>query len=207
VLGIGGLPVLRGESLSFWERNLREMKGLVMLWQWIEQKDTEHLNLVIRWQSNGEGVSYVLGDEKTLKLLREKVCYNNMMEPLPQGAESGFIANTYYYPELLERFSPFEVIHPARYLLIQKINQELSVNPTRAKVLMNDENKPWFYFVPESLLAAMWFQFLQAVIGARQFKRCAVCGLWADVTEKRNDWSMHRECANRERVRRSRSKI
>jgi hypothetical protein len=205
-VGIGNLPGLLGEPLSFWDRKLRDMKRLVMLWQWLELEDIEHLSLVIKWQADGAGVSYVLGDEETLRFVGEMGCYNKTMEPLPQGVEPGLIANKYYYPELLERFSTFDVILPARYLLLHKINQELKEHPTKAKVLMNDENEPGFYFVPESLLAAMWFQFLQAITGAKRFKRCMICGRWADVTEKRKVWSRHHECANQERVRRSRAK-
>lgn len=42
--------------------------------------------------------------------------------------------------------------------------------------------------------------------GPPVFKRCAICGEWADVTNRRTNWNKHDECANRERVARFREK-
>ena len=58
--------------------------------------------------------------------------------------------------------------------------------------------------VPENLLAAMWYQFLQTITGEKKFKRCAVCNNWEDVTYKKATWKQHPECGNRKRVNRYR---
>lgn len=62
------------------------------------------------------------------------------------------------------------------------------------------------YFFPSNLISAMWYQFYLWVIGKKRYRRCAVCGKWEDITNRRSDWSAHPECALKVRVKRYREK-
>jgi hypothetical protein len=52
----------------------------------------------------------------------------------------------------------------------------------------------------------MWYLFYLACAGEIELRRCAVCGRWEDMEGHRETWSRHANCANYERVKRSRLK-
>lgn len=62
------------------------------------------------------------------------------------------------------------------------------------------------YFFPSNLISAMWYQLYLWVIGKKRYRRCAVCGKWEDITNRRSDWSAHPECALKVRAQRYREK-
>lgn len=60
---------LPGESLSFWQREIREMKQTHLVWEWMKNNDLKWLRKVIKWSNDGRSVQYILGDEYALERL------------------------------------------------------------------------------------------------------------------------------------------
>lgn len=85
-------------------------------------------------------------------------------------------------------------------LLQDKINDSLlsAVRPTLIYEEEATKLKP--YLRPYDLLAALWTEFYLEVSGQKDFKRCGICGLWEDVTNKNKNWKVHPPCAARRRV-------
>ena len=50
----------------------------------------------------------------------------------------------------------------------------------------------------------MWYELLQIITGERKIKQCPICLQWSDVTKVKGSWAKHRDCANWDRVTKSR---
>lgn len=186
-----GKPVfypLEGESLHFWQREIRQMALAVQLWRWLEDKNVEALKKIIRW----DGVEFGGSVEVLVKYRL--------------GGVENLLASENYNNVIFKRFRPGELILPAKCLLQNIINVKLKRYPANPRLLLNEANELAPYIYPESLLSAMWLQFLRAVTGERKFRQCKVCLKWEDATGRNKNWQAHPECANRERVRRAREK-
>jgi hypothetical protein len=190
------------DSLGFWLNEIRDMRWTVQVWEWLVNQDTVALERVIHWDK--EGVRYVLTDWEALSGSTADIM--GQIKAARAPCAWGVLASKDHHGEILARFRQGDVLLPAQYLIQSRINKKLQKLVVRPRLLMNDHNQLEPYLCPENLLAAMWFQFFRAATGEKQFRRCSICGLWADVTEKTKKWSKHPECANRERVRRSRAK-
>ena len=171
--------VVYGESLNFWKKELHDMALTVKVWEWVKNQDISALTEVIHWNKDGTGVNCKL------------------------DKAGGWLASNDYHQEVFARFRQGDILLPAKYLVQSRINKKLRQHTTRPRILLGNNNRLEPYFMPESLIAAMWFQFFQAAVGETKFKRCLICGQWADVTQKNRNWSKHPECANRERVRKN----
>ncbi len=179
-----------GEPLRYWQEEIRDMRRVVALWNWWREGDADSLSQVIRWQGNS--VSYALGD---LEEIRD--WFSGSRE---KGIELGHLAFPGFQDWMLSRFRPGDCFLPAQYLLQKKINEKLKVHHTKPWLLMNEKNRLEPYLYPDSLIAALWFQFYQAVVGEKKLKRCSVCGKWEDLTDRterqRERWTRHAKCAN-----------
>lgn len=182
-----------GESLNFWYREIKEIKRTIQIWHWLKEQDTEKLNLVITWIDK-ETVNYVFSTEEEIKTFHRKG-----FDAEYRYLEAGYLRSS-TEPIVFSRFNYGDVFLPAQYLLQRTINKKLDEYPTVPRLLLDKKNKLIQYLVPNNLLAAMWFQFYQAVTGEKLFKRCEVCRKWEDVTNNKVTWSKHPECAGRERA-------
>ncbi|MBT9174317.1 MAG: hypothetical protein DDT21_02731 [Syntrophomonadaceae bacterium] len=194
------------DSLKFWQNEIRDMRWTVQVWEWFEKRDAVALERVIHWSKDGQGVSYVLADWEGLSDATVKGDIMDQIKAARIPFSTGPLASKDYHGEVLARFRPGDVLLPAQYLVQSRINEKLQKLVIRPRLLMNDHNQLEPYLCPKNLLAAMWFQFFRTATGEKRFRRCSICGLWADVTGKTQRWSRHADCANRERVRRSRAK-
>lgn len=209
-------PIVAAESLSFWRKELSNMKRIVMVWEWWKDKEVEKLAKVIRWQGTGS-VAYVLSDkEELLESAWERLKKGEVL----LGCEFGHLAANEqrgekpfrFRPEIFSRFRPGDVLLPAQYLIQLKINRQLEREECtcRPRLLINERNDLEPYIVPTNLLAAMWYQFYQAVVGERIFKRCKTCGIWVDLTGARSDkqkrWKECDTCKNRKKQAKHRKK-
>lgn len=214
--GVGGYDksdgrqygMVGGESLSAWLKEIRDMALTLKIWEKLDDQNVEALRQVIYWGKDNEGVQYVLADKETLADLYANYLKSGELRlELTSKYGFGWLAfKDDHHSEIFDRFRPGDVILPARYLVQSRINEKLKEHTSKPRLLMNDENQLSPYLYPDDLLAAMWLQFFQAVTGERDLRRCAVCGLWAEMTNKNRNWTRHRECGNRERVYRSREK-
>jgi len=196
-----------GESLQFWREEIKYMRWTVQVWEWLKNRDTKSLRKVIFWPKNNNSVGYVLADKEVLEgYSSARNIFKDLGFKKTFACTMGQLASSDFKENIFARFRPGDVLLPAQYLVQSRINKKLEEYATKPRLLMNDENKLEPYLMPENLLAAMWLQFYLAAIGEKKYKRCSICGLWADVTDKRRNWSKHSDCANQARVRKYREK-
>ena len=180
--------IVQGEPFAFWRYAIAHIKAATTIWEMLGNEDLAALEPMIFWDS----------EEDSVRVMVPLVFKNySMVHPID-------VASWDYRPAVFERLRRGDVVKPAKLALQEIINKNLwslNVNPT---LTLDDEGGLAPYFYPQTLLAAMWFQLFQAVIGEKKYKRCELCGLWEDVTDRTAKWKKHPECANRDRVKRSR---
>lgn len=203
--------IVPGEALSFWQEEIRDMAWTVQVWEWIENKDISALEKIIYWSEDGQGVHCVRADKDTLShytrardFVVDDIQASKVKPPI--SYELWPLAAKDFHGEIFARFRPGDRLLPAQYFVQSRINRKLKEHVTTPRLLVDENNQLKSYLMPENLLAAMWLQFFQAVVGEKRFKRCEICGRWEDVTDKTKRWSKHSDCANRARVARSRAK-
>lgn len=185
-----GDVLLMADSLSLWLGEIWYMKKTAQLWEWLKAEDLKALRKIISWGRDNKSVEYTIVPEGEA----------------PGPRSWGLLASPDKKGEVFARFRAGDVLLPAKYLLQVWINKKLQKYPARPRLLLNEKNELEGYLMPSSLLSALWLQFYFAAIGKSRYKRCSICGLWSDVTNKRATWSKHDECANRDRVARCREK-
>jgi hypothetical protein len=189
-----------GDPLVLWQKEHFILKYTVQVWEWLKDRNTNKLALVIRWNNSNKEVKYFLGSEKDLRLYHsESSEHNKIMH--------GTLASETSNSILLSHFIPNDVLLPAQVLIQQQINKKLKEYRVNPVLLMDNKNMLQQYLMPENLLSAMWFQFYQAVTGEKKYKKCEVCHKWEDITNKKSNWSKHPECAGRLRTANYRKKL
>lgn len=196
---------VHGDPLNLWLEELEDMRWTVALWQWLKDGDTSSLAKVIYWPEDGESVGCVLADKDVL------LSYPSSEEAFLNAPLSGKKVRVGWLAikgddAIFPRFRPGDTYLPAKRLLQKMISEKLIEHRVTPGLLWDAKNELIPYLMPEDFLAAMWLQFFRAVTGERKFKRCAICGKWEDATEKKETWTKHKACANRERIRRYRAK-
>jgi hypothetical protein len=89
-----------------------------------------------------------------------------------------WIATEEVHPELLQRFRPGNVIQPALYRVQQVLNEHLKGRVSPRMLWDPQFVHLGLYFVPDSLLGALWLQFAQAIDANKDYRRCRECGKW-----------------------------
>jgi len=197
--------VREGDSFLKWQEEIEDISWVMQVWEWQRSDsgyppDKKNLRKVIHW--GDDQLEYVLADGLVLDH------YGNAGK-LISAIDSGEDIEGHYVrgvlargnDEIMSRSRKGNPLLPAQYLVQKIINLKMHYHNVRPRLLMNDENKLEPRLVPESLIGAIWLQFYQAVVGDRRFKRCELCGLWEDATDRNVNWSKHPDCANRERVK------
>jgi hypothetical protein len=158
--------VTHGASFVTWTQEIEDMRVLVDIWEHIQRRQIAELKRVIKW--NATEVGYVI---KTPKRERDVTLAHADI------SESG-----------LSRFSPKDVVLPARCALQLEINVRLGEHPTVPRLSWTPDTRDTsgdyrqrIIFTPPNLLAAMWLQFAQAVTGEFQLMVCEGCGKYFQV--------------------------
>ena len=145
-----------GATLGTWTQEIGDMRTLVDLWGWIQDRRIPELKKIIKWTD--DDVSYTI---KTPRYDTRDVTLAHA-----QLTGSGFFSH----------FSPSDVLLPARCALQQEINSRIAEQPPTPRLAWTPEYKQRIIFTPPNLLSAMWLQFAQSVTGELQLQVCAVCG-------------------------------
>jgi len=183
---VEGQKVGHGEPLLFWSQQIRALGHAVALWMATsaDPPDTALLGRFIRWKES-EGVMWDAG--------------------LP--GESGkpalgrrWIAARDTNPELLESFTPGDLVKPAVAQLQHLTNERLE--GTRPRLLWNtSRTRLSLYQSPKDLISAMWFQLARAVDGNREYVRCSECRNYFEVGSADGGRRDKRYCGNACRAR------
>jgi hypothetical protein len=157
-----------------WWKAIREMRDLVQLWDLLRARDHTQLKYYVRWEG-------------------DKVVYDNHPE-LPPGSlvsRDGLrsvwvIASREERQDWFEYFTPGDVITPAYYHLMASINVWLQGLADPRLRWDEKQGRPVSKIVPSSLLGALWLQFHQAVAGQKDYRQCAVCQSWFEISPRVN---------------------
>ena len=173
LLGVAA-PDIKGEdrfaeSLMVWDREISAMWKCVSLWEPIAGRQIDRLREIVQCRWEGERM----------------ICEINLpdqigSESLRVGRTQGWIrADSPYFADLLDSVRHGDIMKLARFTLAHKISMRLREYKT-LPLLMED---PVFRLVmqPESLIAALWLQFANAVASHHTLRTCIRCGKWFRV--------------------------
>jgi hypothetical protein len=150
-----------GTSLGTWTQEIGDMRVLVELWEQIQHRQIASLKKIVKWTA--KDVGYVIETPK------HRVNVTLAHADIPG---SGF-----------SRFSPKDVLLPAKCALQTEINKRIAEQPTVPRLAWTPDTKETsggyhqrLIFTPPNLLGAMWLQFAQAVAGEFELYPCDACG-------------------------------
>jgi hypothetical protein len=84
-----------------------------------------------------------------------------------------------------------DVVLAARVFIERKINRRLSGFVSPRVLLSPPKGQRGLYFVPESLIGALWFQFGRSASGGKEIRRCR-CGKWFEVSLEKHAFTARR---------------
>ena len=151
--------VAHGASLQTWTQEIDDMRIVVGLWECVKYRQLSVLRKVIRWTA--QEVGYVLKSSRR----RRNITLAHAGIP-----ETGFA-----------RFSPKDVLLPARYALQREINARLEDRPPFPRLAWTSDNHQRIVISSPDLLTAMWLQFAYAVTEEFQLRECQECGKYFQV--------------------------
>lgn len=206
----------QGESLEFWRREIWDMARVFQIWRVLEEKDYELFKRIAWFGSCRDShipkevtlANCVLTNLPRNILLKTFSNAEEVYEAIAGGAPNVIALLRSHLPEEVPLFMSYSYfpleprrkdidIDDLRFFLWQEINSHLSRKVSPFLKITESGFEP--YLASRDLLSALWLQFYFAVLGERKLKRCAVCGLWEDVTDKTEAWTMHPECGARKR--------
>lgn len=183
-----------GESLEEWGRAIDTFRDAYRLWRWIQHPDGK---------VNVERSSQ---DCIALEIYR------------PPRSKYDAWTNTrrilLYRQEDRRLFDLLDKVKVARRpaiaahaILIQQVNKHLRGNASPHLLLAKAgqiERQP--YIRPANLLAAIWVQLYQAIMGLRVFRPCVYCNQLIDATGCRSTKKAHWRCMHNKKVTKYRKK-
>ena len=158
-----------GETLVTWQSQIQQMKQAVDLWDWAQSDDHARLASVIVWDASGAWhvASGPVGDESRSLVVNRR-----------NAGRGDSRADRVREPNLRT---------PALYRVQDIINNHLDnfANHLTERLDLNPATDEFdFSPVPDSLIAALWLQFAEAVKGNKTYDRCEVCGKWFERNTK-----------------------
>jgi hypothetical protein len=166
----------RPESLWQWKVHLTRLRKAVCLWSLTVADNRAELARHIVWQDGAEGaeVSY-------------EPCEAN---PDPDLDCRMGIAGPRFQEHWLNTFQQGDVVLPALVNVMGRVNARLRDQgsmPGSAGVapeLVYDERsgRLRLHIIPGNLLGAIWLQFAQAINGNKEYRQCAGCGKWFELS-------------------------
>jgi hypothetical protein len=149
-----------GEKLSLWQDQITAMRRAITLWQAVNSGKVSELRRYVSWTS-----------ERVVKCEFEDGYYESVALDGGMGGAAPLMRTG-------------DVLIPARYFLHRMINGQLSEH-TSMRLLLNEHGNSELHVVTHHLLGALWLQFANAVGGNREFRRCAECGTYFEVSPDR----------------------
>jgi len=190
-----------GHSWGDWVQESQILRHTVQLWDWTGKSrpdgkaDQAALRAAIKWTHERNANS---GQDET----RVEYC-SSRDETFRYVIASSLDPNRRH---LLATWKPGERLRPARLWLAHRITQSLARDVSPGFAFLPNPNKPTSAMLPRNLVGALWYQFYRAYLGDLRIARCSApdCGDW--MRFERKSKQMHKDCANRTRVRRFREK-
>lgn len=148
-----------GERLGSWRQEILAMRTAVELWDWARTGNVDDLSRYISWVTPTD------------------VRYDSHPDWGPdKPRDVRVIANEHDSQNLLEQFRPGDLIQPALYDVQRTVNDRLKGRASPQLLWDRDRSQLGLYFVPHSLLGALWVQFARAIERNNDFRKCTECG-------------------------------
>jgi hypothetical protein len=178
-------------------REVLALRHCVRLWQMVQANDQENLAKHIQRVDLGQ--------------LKVEVRYDSHPDlspgeepPPPDFRETSVIATLATHPDLVQQFGPKEIQEAATMHIDQVINRHLK-GQIDARILRSRQgNKRAVHLFPRNLLAALWVQFMESVLGDKKPKLCFVCRHWFQL--KHHDDKVYCSDACKSKADRDRAK-
>lgn len=140
--------VAEGEPLSFWLGEMDVMRHAVAIWDAVRERNAEALAECVRWRDDGVYCE----------------CAGARAEPISTYAN---------HPESLRWFRRGDLVEPAILWLAGRLNARLE-RRTLALFQWSPERpgELHLFYIPGSLIEAMWLQFAFAVDQNRDYRKC-----------------------------------
>ncbi len=180
-----GSPVLVGEDLYTWQREIAEMGLLISLWDSSRREDAGALEKYLRWQRQPLSVIFCVPPSTS-----------NNDEYIPTGLyrdRTGTLTNIgpegliFDSEALLGRQWEFgDVIEPVRVIVCQLINERLQHNTS---IVVSTSRDRQIRFLPDSLLTALYILFALEVSGrTRPAILCGGCHIYFEPQHGRQQY-------------------
>ena len=152
-------------SLSFWCQQIWIAKNIFRIWQAINKKDTSFLSKVI--MVNKDNIYYIFGEPEDIDIYctegikRDRNGILTDIKGMFVPSKRSVLAEQNKF--ILNNVKSNDYIFPAQLVLQKVINEQLEEFPVHPRLLFDKYNQLTQFFMPTSLLAAMWFQMFQII--------------------------------------------
>lgn len=145
-----------GESLAFWSDEIRSIKQAIQVWDAVRAMDAQVLSDYIGWADDG--------------------VYYHGEEPEPVSTQS-------FHPEFLQWLRRGDLFEPAILRLAGRLNSRLECGtPARFRWVPQEPGHLHLFYIPGSLIEAVWLQFALAVDRSKDYRKCIQCGTWFELS-------------------------
>ena len=150
-----------GETLSSWTKEILAMRPALLLWDLVAAQTRKELSRYVHWRAP---------DVVEIRF--------------PVGNREGFalIASPQHRPHLLQQIPAKDVFKPTLFYIQDTINKHLEGRISPRLLWEKDWPRLGLFFVPKSLIGALWLQFARAVDGNTKYGRCLECRTWFEVS-------------------------
>ncbi len=199
------IPLLTGESLERWQKEIHVMRYAVEIWRAIKDRDAPDIDVLTRyisWEANTfaldlrgrplEGREWVLFHSHPLEEfhVQDPPPTHHMADIAVEDETAHFIGS--YFRAI--RFERFDYVKAADVYLFQEHYHQLTQTSQTSQTSTTNEKtvnhvhlgltwdaatqRQQGILYADSLLTFMWLQFHEAITGTSLFKTCQRCGEW-----------------------------
>ncbi len=149
-----------GETLDSWTKEIVAMRRALRFWDWVATKDKKKLSQYVKWSA--PDVVHVEFPEGG---------YNVIAAPLSDS-----------HRLKLQHIPSQDVVQPALCYVQETTKKHLEGRVSPRLLWDKDWSRLGLYFVPTSLIGALWLQFARAVDGNKKYGRCQECQTWFEFS-------------------------
>jgi hypothetical protein len=175
----------RREPLRHWQVEVWRLQRTLTLWDLVRRHDLNTLAQHIVWEGQGEE-SQVYYDPYPITMDPDPLFAQLADTPPLSGRSRSPSAVSISGPRMddgwWERFKPGDVLLPAiAYIqltvslrLNEEVSPRLDYDPGQKTLRLQ--------LAPKNLMRALWLQFAQAINADKEYRQCAECGKWYEVS-------------------------
>lgn len=149
-----------GEAVAEWFAEIVFLRNAARLWDWLSNGDYASLGRHIKWRN--ASVSY----DSTPEVDGSE----------PPAQMHSLIASPLLDDELFRQLRPGDLTLPTLLEIQRQVNERLRKGISPQLLIDGSKASLAMYFVPSSLIGAMWLQLSEAIAGHKTYRDCRQCG-------------------------------